>query len=353
MLDDADEGPVGGRTLFRGLWAVLVKEFVHIRRQPTTLFFMFVVPLIQTILFGYAIETQIENIPMVVLDLDGRTPAQVLIESFSNTRRFDLVERVFDQSAFDHAVQSGRAQVGVVVPPDFSERLLLGEQAQVQVLIDGSDSQVASTAQSTAQLLGQTLSIQLAQVQSRVAPVGSGTGQRRNCRPRGRCQDPVALQPRPGKLPFFCARTDRHHPTAGDPVPDVVCGRSRTGDGDARAVVCYSRQSQRTHVGEVDSLRGRRDGRSGSPAFCDDLHFRRPGGGQPAAAVCTFAAVYGLLAGVGIVHFHRGENPVGSVSVCLRGDVAVDFAVRIHVSPSRDAAADLLDFVCVSGHVFH
>jgi ABC-type multidrug transport system ATPase subunit/ABC-type multidrug transport system permease subunit len=162
MLDDADEGPVGGRTLFRGLWAVLVKEFVHIRRQPTTLFFMFVVPLIQTILFGYAIETQIENIPMVVLDLDGRTQAQVLIESFSNTRRFDLVERVFDQSAFGHAIQSGRAQVGVIVPPDFSERLLLGEQAQVQVLIDGSDSQVASTAQSTAQLLGQTLSIQLA-----------------------------------------------------------------------------------------------------------------------------------------------------------------------------------------------
>ena len=55
-----------------GLWAVLVKEFFHIRRQPVTLFFMLVVPVMQTIIFGYAIDTQIENIPTVVFDLDGR-----------------------------------------------------------------------------------------------------------------------------------------------------------------------------------------------------------------------------------------------------------------------------------------
>ena len=145
-----------------GMWAVMVKEFVHVRRQPTTLFFMFVVPFIQTILFGYAIQTQIENIPTVVLDLDGRIQAQTLTEAFLNTRRFDLVEQVFDQSAFDHAIRSGRAQVGIVIPPNFSEQLLLVEQTQVQVLIDGSDSQVASTAQSTAQLLGQSISIQMA-----------------------------------------------------------------------------------------------------------------------------------------------------------------------------------------------
>ncbi len=147
---------------FSGLWAMLVKEFVHIRRQPTTLFFMFLVPVLQTIIFGYAIQTQIEHIPTVVLDLDGRTEAQTFIESLVNTRRFAVIERAFDESAFQQALRSGRAQVGVVIPPNYSERLLHGEQALVQVLIDGSDSQIATTAQNSAQLLGQNIAIQLA-----------------------------------------------------------------------------------------------------------------------------------------------------------------------------------------------
>ncbi len=145
-----------------GLWAILVKEFFHIRRQPTTLFFMLLVPAIQTIIFGYAINTQIENIPTVILDHDGRTQSKLLVEKFINTRRFRLVERVYDISDFENMLQSGRAKVGIVIPPNFSEGLLRGEKVDLQVLIDGSDSQVATTAQSTAQLLGQTVSIQMA-----------------------------------------------------------------------------------------------------------------------------------------------------------------------------------------------
>ena len=98
--------PGGGG--LRGLWAILVKEFYHIRRQPTTLFFMLLVPVIQTIIFGYAINTQIENIPTVVLNLDGRLQSQLLIEAFSNTRRFKRVEQAYDQLAFDRALRSGR-----------------------------------------------------------------------------------------------------------------------------------------------------------------------------------------------------------------------------------------------------
>lgn len=145
-----------------GLWAVFAKEFVHIRRQPTTLFFMFVVPIIQTIIFGYAINTQIENIRTVYLDLDGRTQSQELIEQFQNTRRFRIVERVYSEEQLDRSLKSGRAKVGLIIPPDFSDRLMRGEQAQIQVLIDGSDSQVASTAQNTSQLLGQSISIRMA-----------------------------------------------------------------------------------------------------------------------------------------------------------------------------------------------
>ena len=170
---------VKGKTL-AGLGAVLVKELVHIRRQPSTLFFMLVIPVMQTLIFGYAIDTQIENIPMVVFDMDGRQHARELTSSFVNTRRFRLEEHVLDEDSFHRAITSGRAKVGLRIPPDYSDRLVRGEQASVQVLIDGSDSQVATTAQSTANLLGLSLSIQMARAKGeslQVAPARNETGE--------------------------------------------------------------------------------------------------------------------------------------------------------------------------------
>jgi ABC transporter DrrB family efflux protein len=147
-----------------GFLAIFLKEFSHVRRQPTTLFFMFAVPLLQLIVFGYAIDTEIEHIPTVVFDLDGRQASRELQGAFANTRTFDLNEHVTDWTAFREAITSGSAKVGIVIPPDYSERMLHGEQAEVQVLIDGSDSQLATTALSTTSLLGQTLSLANARV---------------------------------------------------------------------------------------------------------------------------------------------------------------------------------------------
>jgi len=138
-----------------------MKEFSHIRRQPSTLFFVLVVPVMETLIFGYAIEMQIENIPTVVYDLDGRTHARQLVEALGNTRKFLVVGQVHDEESFRRAMTSGRAKVGVKIPPDFTDRLVRAEQVQVQVLVDGSDSQVATTAQSAANLLGFNLSIQM------------------------------------------------------------------------------------------------------------------------------------------------------------------------------------------------
>ncbi len=167
------------RGTLAGLWAVLIKEFVHIRRQPTTLFFMLVVPVMQTIIFGYAIDTQIENIPMVVFNMDGRQQSRELIDALVNTRRFRLVGHVQDEQTFQRAMSSGRAKVGVRIPPGYVDQVLRGEQASLQILIDGSDSQVATTAQSTAQLLGLNLSIRMAMAKGdalQLAPARDASG---------------------------------------------------------------------------------------------------------------------------------------------------------------------------------
>ncbi len=145
-----------------GFLAMFLKEFAHIRREPSTIFFMLVVPVLQTFIFGYAIQTEIENIPMVVYDLDGRRHARELIESFQNTRTFQILARVYDQESFDRALSSGRAKVGLCIPPDYTDRLVRGEQVQVEVLIDGSDSQVATTALNSTNLLGLSQSTRIA-----------------------------------------------------------------------------------------------------------------------------------------------------------------------------------------------
>jgi ABC-type multidrug transport system ATPase subunit/ABC-type multidrug transport system permease subunit len=144
-----------------GFWAIFIKEFSHIRRQPSTLLFMLVIPVVQTFMFGYALQTQIDNIPTIVYDLDGRPASRDLIESFSNTRKFKIVDRVFNESDFNHSMTSGRAKVGIRIPPDYSDKLSTAEQTHVQVLVDGSDSQVASTALSAVNLLGITKSMQI------------------------------------------------------------------------------------------------------------------------------------------------------------------------------------------------
>ncbi|MFV0444993.1 MAG: ABC transporter permease [Planctomycetaceae bacterium] len=145
-------------TLF-GLGAILRKEFAHIRRQPSTLVFALAVPVLQTFIFGVAIDTEIEHIPAVVYDLDGRTASRDLISAFENTRTFEIKQRVHSDDAFRHALTAGRAKVGLRIPPNYSERLLTGEQAEVQVLIDGSDSQVATAALQASNLLGLNMSL--------------------------------------------------------------------------------------------------------------------------------------------------------------------------------------------------
>lgn len=169
-LDRPREGSTEPTRSTGGLMAMLLKEFSHIRREPATIFFMLVVPVLQTVIFGYAIETEIEDIPTVVYDLDGRRASHELVESFRNTRVFDIRESVYDDESFRRAITSGRARVGVRIPPDYTERLLRQQQVQVQVLIDGSDSQVATTALNATNLLGVARSKQLAFVLAESLP---------------------------------------------------------------------------------------------------------------------------------------------------------------------------------------
>lgn len=173
-----------------GFLAILLKEFSHIRRERGTLIFALFIPVLQLTLFGYAIDTKIENVNTAVLNLDGRTRSQLIVEAYENSRTFRIVEQATDYDAVEHAIASGRVKAAIIVPPDYSERIVRGEQASVQVLIDGGDSQVAQAALNVASRLGIAESLKISR------PLADSLNVAAARDPSGAFAIPVDMRPR-------------------------------------------------------------------------------------------------------------------------------------------------------------
>jgi ABC-2 type transport system permease protein len=137
------------KTPFRGFTAILYKEFLVVLRDPMTLFFMFVPPLIQLIAFGFALDTDVRNLSMVVLDEDRTVESRQIVDRFVNTGTFKIKGRVASPAELSRAIREGKAYVGLQIPPGFTRDLHAGRTAQIQVIIDGSNSTIASSALNT------------------------------------------------------------------------------------------------------------------------------------------------------------------------------------------------------------
>lgn len=138
------------RKPFRGLVPVCRKEFLHIVRDPGTLFFALLIPILQLFLFGFAVDTNVRQIPTVVLDESQTQESRRLLESFAASDVFALRSYATSPDGMYKAIQSGKARAGIRIPFDYARRLQDGSGATVLVLVDGSDSSVAGQAMSTA-----------------------------------------------------------------------------------------------------------------------------------------------------------------------------------------------------------
>ena len=131
---------------FRGFGAVFYKETLHVRRDPATLFFALVIPLLQMVVLGFGIDTNVRQINTVVYNADGRRESRELIDRLRNSDTFHVDKYVENDRDLNNEIIAGRARVGIKIPVDYSDRLLHKMSAQVLVLIDGSDSSVAGQA---------------------------------------------------------------------------------------------------------------------------------------------------------------------------------------------------------------
>ena len=138
------------KTPFRGLNAILFKEFITVLRDPLTLFFMMFPPLIEMIAFGYALDNDVKHMAMAVLNEDRTVESRQFIDRFVNTETFRVAGEVQNVEQLASEIRKGDAYVGLQIPPHFTRDLRNGHGAQVQLLIDGSNSTTALQALNTA-----------------------------------------------------------------------------------------------------------------------------------------------------------------------------------------------------------
>ena len=142
------------------LFGIIVKEFIHLRRDLLALTLALAVPVAMLFIFGWAINTDVKHVPTAVWDQSGSVEARSLLEAMGNSQYFDIRHWVRSQKELTRLIDAGTAKVAVVIPPDFATRLARG-QAEVQVIVDASDPQVATSALNAASSLGAQRSLQI------------------------------------------------------------------------------------------------------------------------------------------------------------------------------------------------
>ena len=143
------------------LYAVMRKELVQIRRDRTTLALVIGIPVVELLLFGYALNAVTDHIAMVVWDQSGTSASRGFARAFENSTYFDIKAWVRSRDEAMQAIDSGQAKIALVIPASFGDDVLGGRGATAQAIVDGSDPSIAQTALFSGGLIAQ---VQAAQV---------------------------------------------------------------------------------------------------------------------------------------------------------------------------------------------
>lgn len=141
--------------------AVAQKEFRHIVRDSRSLTMALAVPLLMLLLFGFALTLDVDRIPTLIFDADKSPQSRELIERFQGSRFFQILGFVNEYKTIEDMIDQNKVLLAVVIPNQYSRRLLAGGEADVQLLLDGSDSNTAAIALGYAEALVGTYALEL------------------------------------------------------------------------------------------------------------------------------------------------------------------------------------------------
>ena len=155
----------------RVLWRVIVKEFLQLKQDHKMIPVIFVAPVVQVLVFGFAVNTDVTHVPTVLVDLDQSAASRDLVARFTRSSYFELVGSEARADDVDRWLVTGRAQMALVVPRGFGDALASGSVGRLQIVADGTDASSASVALGYAGSLVQGLG---AEIQLRRLRASSG-----------------------------------------------------------------------------------------------------------------------------------------------------------------------------------
>lgn len=141
-----------------GLGAVVYKEVRHILREPTTLALIIAMPLLQLLIYGYAINLHVQHLRTLYVDEDRSRISAALVHAVRRSQTFDVIGSASSVPALEHALVAGRARVGFFIPRGFAKSVAGSSPTTVQMLVDGSDANVAQAAYAGAAALTRAIS---------------------------------------------------------------------------------------------------------------------------------------------------------------------------------------------------
>jgi len=121
------------------IFAVLMKEFVQLSRDRLTYAMILALPIVQILLFGYAINSDPRHLPMAVYVQDQSAFSRSILTALQNSSYFDITEEARSPAELDAAMEKGRVQFTLTIPPDFSRRVVRGDRPQILIEADASD----------------------------------------------------------------------------------------------------------------------------------------------------------------------------------------------------------------------
>jgi ABC-2 type transport system permease protein len=124
----------------RRIWYVMWKEVIELRQDPRIFGIIFIAPVLQLAVLGYAATTDVRNVPIVIVDADRSTGSQDLISRFTGSGIFELVDIVSDERQVDRYLESGDAWMALSSPANYSKSVAAGRPATLQLVADGSDA---------------------------------------------------------------------------------------------------------------------------------------------------------------------------------------------------------------------
>ncbi len=127
-------------------WAMIVKEFVQMRRDRMTFATMIIIPILQLVLFGYAINTDPKQLPTAVLVRDDGPLTRAVLQAMKNSDYFEFTTQVRDPAALDAMIRSGEAQFAVEIPASFERDVRRGDRPALLVIADATDPVATGTA---------------------------------------------------------------------------------------------------------------------------------------------------------------------------------------------------------------